>query len=627
MATLPESAVYEDGIFQLEITTPPLGGEILFNGDNPIRGHANVQAFQLGNRTAYLKEMVDSLDERLTDVISVSAGIFPDTATGLAATAEGNYFSVPSTNPNEYLILYRKVSGAAVEISRSPNTHKVDQIDGELYRTKNQITGGGDLVLDSQSGQSITSLALKNSAASVWLVGTDEKLIVDTLSNKLNVSMDLVTNVNILNATEGHSDKTDFPEFQTLADSATALILGNKKGDVAFQIDTVKNKIQTSFSFESSVETRPPTIFVDVPPRIERNTSDPFYRLSGRVYQATATIERTGPTRYWSAWRADNTNAAEVPGNFTVLAYSDDNNVTVKEYGYLTYSPSHPDKHMVDPMLWLDPEGRLWLFYGVMGNNLGFDGVQGTWASICQNPNAEFPVWGQGFRLSYFADPRHPVQVNGKWYIALDGWRHSAEFPPRYMEHVGGSIYHLDWQNQKLEFVSRLPPNNGAQYSGFFETEFAQRSDGSVIATCRSLSASVENLYCISNDLMQTWSPWSNYTAISPSSSSRMWLGRTPSGRMLLCWNNDTIRRTLTVGLSDDDGTTYPYKVVLEPGSTGQVSYPVVTFGDNGEIFIIYDNQRTGPKKQIRIAKIIEQQVVAGTSVPVVNIVSDPANP
>lgn len=60
MANLTESPIYEPGIFQLEKTTPPLGGAPAFNGSNPSAGHANVQALQLANRTAYLKQQLDS---------------------------------------------------------------------------------------------------------------------------------------------------------------------------------------------------------------------------------------------------------------------------------------------------------------------------------------------------------------------------------------------------------------------------------------------------------------------------------------------------------------------------------------------------------------------------------------
>ncbi len=50
---------------------------------------------------------------------ALAAGkIYPDTATGLAATVEGAYFLIPSPVATESYILYRKVSGAAVETKR-----------------------------------------------------------------------------------------------------------------------------------------------------------------------------------------------------------------------------------------------------------------------------------------------------------------------------------------------------------------------------------------------------------------------------------------------------------------------------------------------------------------------------
>ena len=63
MANLTESPIYEPGIFQLEKTTPPLGGAPALNGSNPSAGHANVQALQLANRTAYLKQQLDLVAE------------------------------------------------------------------------------------------------------------------------------------------------------------------------------------------------------------------------------------------------------------------------------------------------------------------------------------------------------------------------------------------------------------------------------------------------------------------------------------------------------------------------------------------------------------------------------------
>lgn len=58
MANLPEQARWEDGIYQLETSDPVLAGP---------DGIDNRQATQLGNRTAYLKEQVESINEVLSD--------------------------------------------------------------------------------------------------------------------------------------------------------------------------------------------------------------------------------------------------------------------------------------------------------------------------------------------------------------------------------------------------------------------------------------------------------------------------------------------------------------------------------------------------------------------------------
>lgn len=609
---------------------------------NTQNANVNTKATEVAAAAAQVEQARSDVEVAATGVIqsrdeaaaSAAAAVVSKNSAASSATASAT--SQTSASQSAAASAQSEISSAQSALASSSSAqeaaasavHAEEVIDGftvDLNRLTGQIEGGTDLLLESGTGQTVSSLRTSSKDAAVWIAGTDELARIDTLNKQMELKVGLVKSSDSMLGTSGFSDYRDWEDLRTLPDSQGALVLTDKAGAVALRIDVTNKKVSTEYSFEASVEQRPPTVFVDTPPRLERNTSDPFYTRTGRVYQATATIERSGPGRYWSAWRADNTTNAEAPGNFAVLAYSDDNCQTMKEYGYFTFSPASPDKHLVDPMLWKDPSGNLWLFFGVFGNNKGFDGVQGTWAVICQNPNAQFPVWGRPFRLSYFADPRHPVQINGQWYLMLDGWRHDAAYPPRYMEYVGPRVHKLNWQSQKLEFVSHLPPNNGTSYSGFFETEILQRSDGSVIALLRSLSASVKTLYSISNDMMKTWSPWAEYTVIDPSSSSRMWLGRSPSGRTVFCWNNDAVRRTLTLGLSDDDGATYPYRVLLEPVTSGQVTYPVVTFGDGGEIFVIYDNERTSGKRQIRIAKVLEQEVVAGTSVPVVYIVSNPA--
>lgn len=63
MSNLTESPVYESGIYQLEITDPVAGGE---------DGVSNLQAKQLANRTAYLKQKTDELKTSVDNIEQVT---------------------------------------------------------------------------------------------------------------------------------------------------------------------------------------------------------------------------------------------------------------------------------------------------------------------------------------------------------------------------------------------------------------------------------------------------------------------------------------------------------------------------------------------------------------------------
>lgn len=86
--------------------------------------------------------------EAARDAAQLAAGVYPDTAAGLAATADGAYFSVPSADENEHLILYRNSAGSAVEIKRYPSSAALDgirallaQLSASLIRTQAVIAG------------------------------------------------------------------------------------------------------------------------------------------------------------------------------------------------------------------------------------------------------------------------------------------------------------------------------------------------------------------------------------------------------------------------------------------------------------------------------------------------------
>jgi hypothetical protein len=59
--------------------------------------------------------------EGWADAAQASGDIYADTTAGLAATVDGEYFSVPSADADEYLILYKNSAGTAEEIKRYPS--------------------------------------------------------------------------------------------------------------------------------------------------------------------------------------------------------------------------------------------------------------------------------------------------------------------------------------------------------------------------------------------------------------------------------------------------------------------------------------------------------------------------
>lgn len=74
------------------------------------------------SRTAVEKaEVASNKAATAADAAQLSAGIYDTTAAGLAATTNGKYFSTPSVDSSEYLILYKNTAGVAVEVKRYPS--------------------------------------------------------------------------------------------------------------------------------------------------------------------------------------------------------------------------------------------------------------------------------------------------------------------------------------------------------------------------------------------------------------------------------------------------------------------------------------------------------------------------
>jgi len=70
-----------------------------------------------------------------------------------------------------------------------------------------------------------------------------------------------------------------------------------------------------------------------------------------------------------------------------------------------------------------------------------------------------------------------------------------------------------------------------------------------------------------------------------------------------------TGRSHLTALLSEDDGKTWPYRLLLD--ARDDVSYPDIAEGEDGCLYVVYDYKRV-TQREILMARFTEEDVIKG---------------
>ena len=168
----------------------------------------------------------------------------------------------------------------------------------------------------------------------------------------------------------------------------------------------------------------------------------------------------------------------------------------------------------------------------------------------------------------------------------------------------------ISWE--RCEAGKRITPYVNKTLSNFDEGMILERKDHSLLFFARTQYPLIAR--CVSPDL--EGSVWSEGTLTNVlNASSRFFLRRLNSGRVLLIHNNSANGRLdLQAALSEDDGESWKYSLILDTGGadTRNVSYPDAVEAPDGRIFIIYDCGRT-TVKEIRMAQITEKDIIQGT--------------
>jgi len=325
-------------------------------------------------------------------------------------------------------------------------------------------------------------------------------------------------------------------------------------------------------------------------------------------------IERTPNGRLWISWfGGDDSRDA-----YILLAKSDNDGQTWSDPLFMidpTPSPSGLRQRALVGNLWTDPTGRLWIFFD-KGLRF-FDGRAGVWAAVCENPDADRPVWSTPTRIWHGSTLSKPtILANGEWLLSISLWQRGLmhhDFP------ASDQLYkELDPFRMANVFVSQDQGKSWSHRGGvlaperqFDEQMIIQRLDGSLLMFIRTNYGIAET---------ESFDNGRSWTAPLPSKlkhvSARIFVRRLASGRILLVKHGELYtqpksRSDLTAFLSEDDCKTWTGGLLLDGRES--VSYPDGFQAPDGTIYITYDRKRVDG--EILMATFTEDDILAQTAV------------
>ncbi|MBQ7336711.1 MAG: exo-alpha-sialidase [Clostridia bacterium] len=332
----------------------------------------------------------------------------------------------------------------------------------------------------------------------------------------------------------------------------------------------------------------------------------PFY-AAHRIWQGIPGIAHTKGGRTFLSFYSG--GIKETYGNYALVIKSENG----KNFGEPIAVAKKDGKYRCfDPVLWIDPLGRLWFIWNVMPGEEIF-------ASICEDPDAEALVWSEEFYIGRGVMMNKPVVLrSGEWLFPIAFWKkdllrdlRKGAWTPEDTE--GSFVYKTSDNGKSFIKLGGADVRNRA----FDEHMVVEKENGVLQMLVRLKNGIGES---DSYDRGKNWSRGQETQLGGP--SSRFFFGKLRSGRVLLINHYQyTGRNNLTALLSEDDGKTFPYRLMLD--ERHDVSYPDAMEGDDGFVYIVYDRERGAFQstlqeaytcaREILTARITEEDIINGS--------------
>ena len=312
---------------------------------------------------------------------------------------------------------------------------------------------------------------------------------------------------------------------------------------------------------------------------------------------------------------------AEVGGNIMVLCVSTDGGKSFRSCEAVVEHPD-PQCRIYDPCLWIDPHGVLWMSWTqARGFN---DGRSGVWVSQCSDPDADNLVWSPPRRIANGIMMNKPIVTSkGDWLFPTAIWCDTSGSVPTERHGLENEQFSNVYASLDEGRTIALRGYADIPHRSFDENMIVEKRDGSLWMLTRTFDGIGESF---STDGGYTWTPGRKSHIDGP--CSRFHIRRLRSGRLLMInhyqfdqridledimsqgnvksWKG---RSHLTALLSEDDGQTWPYYLLLD--ERNEVSYPDAKEAADGMIYVCYDWERV-TQREILMARFTEDDILQG---------------
>lgn len=335
---------------------------------------------------------------------------------------------------------------------------------------------------------------------------------------------------------------------------------------------------------------------------LQNQNNNPEFKLSNRNWQGIPSIGKDKFGNLYVAWLATKTCGGECNENYLTVSLSRDKGNSWSHNKLILNVKLEDVTRMKEANFFNDKFGNLYMY----------------WGKHVQKPSVVAKEWAISWysKISLSNDdnsinytpPRRiaeGIMLNKLFYSTISD---EILFPiARWYE----GNYEL---HKPFIYRAKYGPYNLIDFSnvGFipldvhrreYEHMIVQLSDKSYLGMVRT----GDGIYYSKSKDGNIWDKGKKFTVLGATTAARFFLSKLKSGRLILIFNNSTNRSNIMVCLSDDDGLTWPHKMIID--SSEDVSYPDMIETDNGLLNIVYDYKRN-LNGTIWFVKIKEDDIV-----------------